>query len=290
MRLVPYVPAYTPLSTGGVAVPNHQGIGPTTAHKLPLRMNLKLEGRNSVVLGGSRGIGRSIALGLAAEGANVAICARGEEALRETEQELSDTGVSVYAAPCDVGDADALTAFLKTVREAFGGIDILVHNASALALGPSLEDWTASLSVDLMGAVHACEHVIPWMAEQGSGSIILVSSISGLEADPSPGYGYTAAKAALIAYAKKLAVMHAPHGIRANAVAPGSIEFPGGVWAAVKEGQPEFYESVRAGIPAGRLGTAEEVADVAVFLASPRAHWVTGECVSVDGAQHRGMR
>ena len=253
-------------------------------------MNLKLKGQNSIGLGGSRGIGRAIALSLAAEGANVAICARGDEALRETEQEVRDAGVSVYAATCDVADADALASFLQATREAFGSVDILVHNASALAVGPSLEDWTASLSVDLMGAVHACEHVIPWMAEQGSGSVILVSSTSGLECDPSPDYGYTAAKAALIAYAKKLAVMHAPQGIRANAIAPGSTEFPGGLWATVREEQPEFYASVRASIPAGRLGTADDVADVAVFLASPRAQWVTGECVSIDGAQHRGMR
>jgi len=253
-------------------------------------MNLNLEGLNCVVLGGSRGIGRSIALGLAAEGANVAICARGEEALRETEGALRDAGVTAYAATCDVADSEALSAFLEAAREAFDGIDILVHNASALAVGPSIEDWNASLSVDLMAAVHACELVIPWMTEQGSGSIILVSSTSGLECDPAPDYGYTAAKAALIAYAKKLAVMHAPKGIRANAIAPGSTEFPGGIWAAVKEDQPEFYESVRASVPAGRLGTPEEVADVAVFLASPRAQWVTGECVSIDGAQHRGMR
>lgn len=253
-------------------------------------MNLELDGRNCIILGGSRGIGRSIALGFAAEGAHVAICARGEDALRETESDLRDAGVNVYAAPCDVADADALTSFLKAAKDALGSVDVLVHNASALAVGPSLEDWTASLSVDLMGAVHACTQVIPWMEEQGGGSILLVSSTSGLECDPSPDYGYTAAKAALIAYAKKLAVMHASQGIRANAIAPGSTEFPGGVWAHVKEDQPEFYESIKAGIPAGRLGTPEEVADVAVFLASPRAQWVTGECVSVDGAQHRGMR
>jgi len=253
-------------------------------------MNLKLENRNCVILGGSRGIGHSIAISLAEEGANVAICARGEEALRETERDLLKAGNKTYAATCDIADSEALASFLVATRVAFGGIDILIHNASALALGPSFEDWNASINVDLMAAVHACEQVIPWMAEQGGGSIILVSSISGLECDPSPNYGYTAAKAALIAYAKKLAVMHAQQGIRANAIAPGSIEFPGGVWAAVKENQPEIYESVKKSIPAGRLGTPEEVADVAVFLASPRARWITGECVSIDGAQHRGMR
>lgn len=253
-------------------------------------MDLGLAGRNSVVIGGSRGIGRAIALGLAREGANVAICARQEAPLRETERELAAQGVRAHAAPCDVADPVALTAFLDGAREALGGVDILVHNASALAVGPTLGDWDASLQVDLMAGVRASEQVIPWMIEAGGGSILFVSSVSGLEADPVPDYGYTAAKAALIAHAKKLAVMRAPEGIRVNAIAPGSTEFPDGIWAMVKEQQPGMYEGVRASIPWGRLGTPEEIADVAVFLVSPRAGWVVGECVSVDGGQHRGMR
>ncbi len=253
-------------------------------------MDLGLTGSNCAVLGGSRGIGRSIALGLAAEGANVAICARSEGPLGETASEISTLGVKAFARSCDVGDPVALGAFLDASRTELGSIDVLVHNASALAVGPTLDDWEASLRVDVMGGVHAAERVIPWMAEAGGGSILFISSISGLECDPAPDYGYTAAKAALIAHAKKLAVMHAPSGIRVNAIAPGSIDFPGGVWSMVKQEQPEMYEGVRASIPWGRLGTPEEVADVAVFLASPRAAWVTGECVSVDGGQHRGMR
>lgn len=253
-------------------------------------MNLGLKGLRCVVLGGSRGIGRAIALGLAEEGGDVAICARNEEDLRSAESEISAFGVQTYSRSCDVADADALSAFLDAAREALGGVDILIHNASALALGPHLSDWEASLQVDLMAGVRAAEQVMPWMEEAGGGSILYVSSISGLEADPSPDFGYTAAKAALIAHAKKLAVMHAPRGIRVNAIAPGSIEFPGGVWSVVKEQQPEIYGTVRASIPWGRLGTPEEVADVAVFLVSSRAAWIAGECVSVDGAQHRGMR
>ena len=253
-------------------------------------MDLGLQGRNCVVIGGSRGIGRSIALHLAVEGANVAICARNEDPLRAAESEISAAGVQAYAHSCDVADSVALTAFLDAARSELGSVDVLVHNASALAVGPDLSDWEASLQVDLMAAVHAAEQVMPWMEEAGGGSILFVASTSGLEADRAPDFGYTAAKAALIAHAKKLAVMHAPRGIRVNAIAPGSIEFPGGIWSMIKEQQPEIYESVRASIPWGRLGTPEEVADVAVFLVSSRATWVTGECLSIDGAQHRGMR
>lgn len=253
-------------------------------------MNLGLTGRNCVVIGGSRGIGRAIALGLAEEGANVAICARSGEALRAAESELLAIGVKAYAETCDVADPVALSAFLDAARQALGSVDVLVHNASALAVGPGLSDWEASLQVDLMAAVHASEQVMPWMEESGGGSILFVSSTSGLEADPSPDFGYTAAKAALIAHAKKLGVMNAPRGIRVNAIAPGSVDFPGGIWSKIREEQPEVYESVRSSIPWGRLGTPEEIADVAVFLVSPRAAWVAGECLSIDGAQHRGMR
>ena len=253
-------------------------------------MDLGLKGKNAIITGGSKGIGKSIALALAAEGVNVAICARGKDALRDTENELLKSGVQVYASACDIAKPDDLGSFLKAAKGTFGSVEIFIHNASALALGPGQDDWTASLEVDLMAAVNACNQVIPWMTEKDGGSILLVSSISGLECDPSPDFGYTAVKAALISYAKKLAVIHAKQGIRANAIAPGSIEFPGGVWANIKAGQPDLYRNVQASIPSGRLGTPEEVADVAVFLSSPRANWVTGECVSIDGAQHRGMR
>ena len=253
-------------------------------------MDLGLGNRNCVVVGASRGIGRAIARGLAAEGANLAICARTEAPLRAVEAELTASGVGCHAEVCDAADARALGAFLDGAREALGSVDVLVHNASALAVGPEPSAWTSSIQVDLMAAVHACERVAPWMAASGGGSILLVSSISGLEASPMPDFAYTSIKAALIAYAKKLAIIHAPQKIRVNAVAPGSIEFDGGVWAMVRQHKPELYGAVAASIPSGRLGTPEEVADLAVYLVSARASWVTGECVSVDGGQHRGMR
>jgi len=253
-------------------------------------MDLNLHGKNIVITGGSKGIGKSIALAFAREGSNVAICARGEKALRKTEEEVLQLKVKAYAETCDIADPQALNTFLHGARNSFGSIDVLIHNASALAVGPGLDDWKASLDTDLMAAANACDTVVPWMIENGGGSIILISSISGLESDPSPDFGYTAAKAGLISFAKKLGTLYASKGIRANAIAPGSIEFPGGVWAHLKEAQPEMYEMAKGSIPAGRLGTPEEVADVTVFTASPRAIWINGECISVDGGQHRGMR
>ena len=258
-------------------------------------MDLGLAGKRCVVLGGSRGIGRAIALGLAAEGADVAVCARGGDArgrsaLHEVEKRLRALGGRVHVRACDAGDAAQQADFLDGVRQAFGGVDVLVHNASALALGPSLEDLQACLHLDVLAAARACGQVIPWMKEAGGGSIVLVASISGIEASPGADFGYAAAKAALIAYAKKLAVFHGPDGIRANAIAPGSIEAPGGRWERIRHEDPARYEAVRATIPWRRLGTPQEVADVVVFLASPRAAWITGACVPVDGGQHKGMR
>jgi len=253
-------------------------------------MDLGLAGRNCAVIGASRGIGRAIALGLVKEGANLAICARGEEDLLQTAAQLRTNGVRVHAAACDAGDPEALGGFLETSREKLGSVDILIHNASALALGSDLESWNASLKVDLMAAVHACERVTPWMGDAGGGSILFISSISALEVYPFQDYGYASAKAAQLVYMKKLATHCAPKNIRVNALAPGSIEFQGGLWAAAKENEPQLYAAVLASIPSGRLGAPEEVADVAVFLVSPRARWITGECVVVDGGQYHGTR
>lgn len=249
-------------------------------------MDLGLRGKSAVVTGASRGIGRAIALRLADEGARVAICARGELALRDAEAELRARSVPVFAAVCDVADAEALDGFLEAARAALGRVDILVNNPSGFAFADDERAWESTLNTDLMAAVRASAKVAPWMASSGGGAIVHISSIAGLEAGGFPA-SYSAAKAALVSHAKTLAVALAPQKIRVNTVAPGSIEFPGGLWEQVKHGNPDLYGAVLRTIPWGRMGTPEEVADVVTFLASERASWVTGACIIADGAQHK---
>jgi 3-oxoacyl-[acyl-carrier protein] reductase len=248
-------------------------------------MDLQLKGKNAIVTGGSKGIGRGIALNLAQEGANIAICARGKEALKETEKELLDKGVKVIALTCDVGNNKQLDDFLDKVKDQFGTVDILVNNVSALSLGDEHSDWEASIKVDLMGSVRGTQKVIPWMKEAGSGNILFISSISGLEAGSPP--AYAAAKAALISYSKTIAIQLAQENIRVNTISPGSVEFPGGLWEQIKTANPPFYEMALNSIPSGRLGTPDEVGKVATFVVSPAASWLVGTCLAVDGGQHK---
>ena len=250
-------------------------------------MDLQLKGKNAVVTAASKGIGRSIALRLADEGVNVAICARGEDALRTAETALRQKGVKVLSRMCDVAQPDALASFLGEARTTFGTVDVLVNNASAFGLADDEATWAASLNIDLLASVRATRIVTPWMAASGGGSIVHISSIAALEAWGGA-TAYSPAKAALISHSKMMAVALAPQKIRVNVVAPGSIEFPGGMWDQVKQGNRPFYDTVLASIPWGRLGTPEEVADAVVFLASPRASWITGVCLAVDGSQHKG--
>jgi 3-oxoacyl-[acyl-carrier protein] reductase len=249
-------------------------------------MDLGLRGKAAVVTGASRGIGRAIARRLVEEGAGVAICARDEPALREAEAELRTQAAPLYAAVCDVGNPEALDGFLTAARAKLGRVDILVSNPSGFTFADDEAAWASTLNVDLLAAVRASRTVAPWMGDAGGGAIVHISSIAGLEAGGFPA-SYGAAKAALISHAKSLAVALAPQRIRVNTVAPGSIEFAGGLWEQVKHNNPDLYGAVLRMIPWGRMGTPEEVADVVTFLVSERASWVTGACIVVDGAQHK---
>ena len=249
-------------------------------------MHISFTRRRVLVTGGSRGIGRSIALGFAAAGADVAICARGVERLRQTEAELRNRGAAVHASACDLADGDAVSTWVDDAAEALGGLDVLVNNASAFAGTDDEAGWGASLDVDLMASVRASRAALPWMEEAG-GAIVHVASISGLRSSArTPPYG--AAKAALIQYAASQAVALAGRRIRVNCVAPGSIEFPGGIWDERRRKQPDLYERVLRGIPSGRMGRPEEVAQAVLFLASDLASWITGQTLVVDGGQMSG--
>jgi 3-oxoacyl-[acyl-carrier protein] reductase len=249
-------------------------------------MESGLSGKGVIVTGASRGIGRAIALGFAREGANVAFCARGAEGVEKAAGELRALGGKVHGAACDIADKGALEAFLGGAKEALGAVHVLVNNASGFGVMDNEDGWAAGLGVDVMAAVRATWKVAPWIAEAGGGSIIHISSISGLEPSSTPAYG--AVKAALQHHALSMAKALGKKNIRVNAVAPGSIEFPGGSWEAISKANPKMYEAVRRGIPFGRLGQPEEVAEVVVFLASERGRWITGVTLPVDGGQLLG--
>lgn len=245
-------------------------------------MDLGLKGCSAIVTGGTKGIGRAIALMLADEGANVSICARTRKDVEATVGVLKVKGVTGHGATLDLADVGALKAWIDDAAKTLGGIDIVVANASALAIENTPESWKREFEVDLMGTVNACEHALPYLEKSKAGSIVVISSVSGIEADVVAGpYGST--KGALIHYAKGLACRLAPKGIRANTVSPGTTYFEGGVWQMIERNNPALFKQGLAMNKMGRMATAEEVANAVTFLASPRATFITGTNLLVDG-------
>jgi 3-oxoacyl-[acyl-carrier protein] reductase len=250
-------------------------------------MQISFKDKRVVVAGGSRGIGRSIALGFAGAGAAVSICARGQESLDKTVAEIKALGVKAHGAPCDLGNKEAIDGYVAAAASALGGIDILINNASGFGGGDSEEGWKKGFDVDVMATVRASNAAIPHMERAGGGAILNISSISGY-AGSARSTSYGAVKAAVIHYTMSQGLMLAPKKIRVNAIAPGSIEFPGGLWDQAKTANPKLYQAIFDSIPWGRLGKPEEIANAALFLCSAQASWITGQTLTVDGGQMLG--
>jgi 3-oxoacyl-[acyl-carrier protein] reductase len=251
-------------------------------------MAFDFSGKCIVVAGGSRGIGRAIALGFAAAGAQVSICARGAEALEATRADLARHGGRVHAATCDLASAVEVSGYVSAATAVLGGIDVLVNNASGFGMGDDEAAWQACLGVDVMAMVRASHAAEPALLARPGSSVVHIASISGYgPSTRSP--AYAAAKAAMMSYTRSQAAMLATRGVRVNCIAPGSIEFPGGVWDQRKKAGEALYERTLKRIPFGRMGTPEEIAEVALFLASDHARWVTGQVIAVDGGQMLGV-
>jgi 3-oxoacyl-[acyl-carrier protein] reductase len=248
-------------------------------------MDLQLAGKVALVTGGSKGIGRAVVEGLAAEGARVAFCARDAAGVEKAAAEI--TG-DVVGTALDVRDGAALASWVADSAAHFGGIDVVVANVSALAAGPDEESWRSMFEVDVLHTKRLVDAALPHL-EAAKGAIVAVSSVSGREVDVFKD-AYGVMKAAVIHYISGLAFELAPKGVRANTVSPGNVYFDGGVWQNVEQNNPELFASSLALNPTGRMGTAEETAYAVVMLASPRASRITGTNLVVDGALTRGVQ
>ena len=252
-------------------------------------MDLGLKGLNVLVTGGSKGIGRRAADIFAAEGANVAICARNKGEVDAAAADLGKENVKSFGQAIDVSDKTDLEGWVAASAKALGGIDILIANVSALAVDHSEDAWQKQFQVDLLHTVRAVNAALPYLEKSKSPAIVIVSSVSGREVDfTGPAYG--AVKAALIHYAQRMAFELAPKMIRVNSVSPGNTYFKGGIWEHVENNMPDLFSKALALNPTGRRATPEEIGRGIGFLASPASSFTTGTNLVIDDALTRGVQ
>jgi 3-oxoacyl-[acyl-carrier protein] reductase len=262
-------------------------------------MNLGLDNKVAIITGSSRGLGLASATALAVEGCRVTLCGRTEATLRDAAAGVAAAVASaggdperVFAVAADVSRPEGVQAVIDRTVDRCGGVDVLVNNVGLARGGSLLEttdaDWQEAVDQTLMPAIRASRLAVPHMQRRGGGAIVIVASIFGREAGGR--MTYNAVKAAEISLAKSLALELAPSGIRVNSVSPGSILFEGGSWWRRQQADPEGIAAfVKHELPFGRFGTPEEVGSVVAFLASPKASWISGTSVVVDGCQSRAF-
>ena len=246
-------------------------------------MDLGLRGKRAIVTGGTRGIGRAIADLLVEEGCDIGICARNAVPVDEAVSVFKGKGVKAHGSAVDVADAAGLKSFIESTAGKLGGLDIFISNVSFLGGDNSDESWRKSLEIDVLGTVRGCEAAAPFLEKSGAGAIVVIGTVAAVETT-GPRRSYSGAKAAILPYIKSLAQNLAGKNVRANVVSPGTIYFKGGVWNVVEERMPDRYKAALSRNPMGRMGTPQEVANAAVFLVSPRASFITGTNLIVDGA------
>jgi 3-oxoacyl-[acyl-carrier protein] reductase len=253
-------------------------------------MELELRGKVALVTGGSRGIGLRTARLFAEEGCHCAICGRDPAPLAAAADELRQKGVSVAAIQGDVTQPAQAAQIVEQCVDTLGGIDILVNNVGGATGGRLLEatddDWLRTFELNVFQIVRMTRLAVPHLRQRGGGAVVNVASISGWQAQLVGTAQYGASKAAAIFMTERLALELVHDQIRVNIVSPGSIIWEGGSWDRFRQRNPQSFDAyVRDGFPMGRLGKPEEVADVIVFLASPRAHWINGRHIPVDGLE-----